>query len=422
MPIKLEDHQLRFNQPNICLPGQNILDDYEPTGEIHPVDEICQKLVRVIGRKGWDLPDIDVAVRTYGDAENPLMTVQSISGGTKGNKWRVNFGRADYANEKWNIVSAANTITIPKQQFDVGGHLYLYAGDDWENDEDLFMNGSKVNSKLKNKKKLYLVYEGQRHQGPIIGKMYHTNDIGREYDPDLSKGELKEITKAEIFKKSIDFLTKIAEDIEKTYPNHVTLPITRLRQLAKIDIVPVPEKMPVLIVSERPDSNPEILVAGNGWRFYNYDIPNNPSDPYPEKLYDGFSYGFASAPYKFTSWHGFNDPRSTDNRIMKVRLNKANDIYVVDEAIYEDLREKFTQAAEAEKRDRFKEAELSEIYGNFAKTLISLKDYQFNYQKPVFLINRPLAGDEAEDITDLVRHPNPENQWDPILDFGPAFE
>ncbi len=430
MPVTFKDNYLRPGSPKLCMPGENPGGNFRPThGVQYPVDDVCKNMVEVIARKGWDIPGIDVTFDTHGDEESPLMQVRTISGGELGNKWRLWFCRPEFTNGRWNITTGISQINTPKQELSVfedgsGPSLELYAGKDWAKDEDRFLTGSKVNSKLNKEPKWYLKYTGQG------SNMVHDNDLGREYEPEKGviasfKGALREdsreytsIPKSRIFGNAKSFLEKVVAEIDAAHPDHEQGPKTRLQELSKIDIVPVPENTPTLIVTEkysRGDNN--ILVAGNGWRLAGWGVRNDPENPFPERAHDGFSYGFAQEPYKSNIGLIGEDPRSSDTRIMRVQLNLANDIFVVDEKLYETTREAFSKVAEAEKRDRFTDAEVNEMTAAMARTMVSLSEYGGNYEKPIYLIGRPLKADEAHDVTEQVRQPNPDDRWNPHLNF-----
>lgn len=428
MPVTFEDNYLRLVEPQLCLPGQKPADGFYLTGRNYPIDETGKSLVEVVARKGWDIPGIDVKFYIYGSAESPLMIVREISGGAPGNKWRVRYGRPEFTNGQYMVTTAVDTVHTPLQEFtvyedDSGPTLYRYAGSDWQNDEDRFMNGPKVNSRLYGEAKTYLKYTGEGHKGRAHDTVVHDNDLEREYDPEPAKGEPTRISKAEMFFVATESLRAAIKKIDAENPDHETDPKTRLRQLSKIDIVPVPQNTPTLIVTEkytRQDSR--VLVAGSGWRLVDLSTRNDPARPFPERAYDGFSYGFAQDPFHSNISSIGEDPRSSDTRIMKVNLNRANDVFVVDEAVYEAARQAFKRVANSENRDCFTGAEVSEMKAAFARTMVPLDKYDGSYLKPIYLIGRPLDSEEAQDVTEEVRQPDPKNTRNPRLNFAPALD
>ncbi len=179
-----------------------------PKSRQFPMDEVCERIVRELEKRNWDVPGITVEHDTYGSGDEKMTLVGKIDGAD----FRLLFGRpqglAPGGRFRFNDVAAVSELTIPGKDLNVyedesGPTLYLYVGNDWEKDRERFMNGPKVNSKLYGEPKTYLEYEGQcgcRQTGSFAGVFHthpdrrppllvHTNDIGREYDRERDEPE-----------------------------------------------------------------------------------------------------------------------------------------------------------------------------------------------------------------------------------------
>lgn len=134
--------------------------------------------------------------------------------------------------------------------------------------------------------------------------------------------------------------------------------IARLRP-----VKPITEfaETPTLYVIEtgKQGQEPWVMVSGKDKKLCPSDVTD-----VPEKAHDYFSFGYINTD---------NEKSDTFARTFEVKLNCANDVYVVDEYA------EYDQA--------------------IAKTLVPLAEYKNNYKNPVYLINRPLLIEEARDIT-----------------------
>ena len=95
-----------------------------------------------------------------------------------------------------------------------------------------------------------------------------------------------------------------------------------------------------------------------------------------------------------------------DNKlIVAVKLRYANQVYVVDNAIYKETRKQIFESIAP--RDRLTGTELGRAYAARAKTIIPIAEYKGGYKEPIILINRELDFDEIawiqeEEIKDKV--------------------
>jgi hypothetical protein len=196
-----------------------------PTSTQFPFDQVAGQIVRELERRNFEVPGITVEFHEYGPYGHTMRTVYSI----KAKDYKIRFGRpqGSVLGGEWNDTAAVNTINIPQKELSVyndesGPRLYLYVGKYWEKDQETFVNGSKFNSKLHKKPRLYLLYKGECHCGknsndPFArlphyhrGKrpplLVHDDDLDREYNPEGD--EPKQFQTAEVMETFRSFLEK----------------------------------------------------------------------------------------------------------------------------------------------------------------------------------------------------------------------
>ena len=197
-----------------------------PTSRQFPFDKVCDIIVRALEERNWQVPDIDVEFHEYGSGAQKFRAVSQI----KSQDFKLWFCRVQRTmpGGRWNDTAAVTEIVIPGKELYVyddesGPDFYLYVGNDWRRDRKKFMNSSKVNSKLNGEPKMYLQYHGgcdcratagaafeavgfltamvtgdaeklarmtHTHQGRRSPLLVHTNDLGREYDPEGDEPKL----------------------------------------------------------------------------------------------------------------------------------------------------------------------------------------------------------------------------------------
>jgi hypothetical protein len=85
-----------------------------------------------------------------------------------------------------------------------------------------------------------------------------------------------------------------------------------------------------------------------------------------------------------------------DNNIISIKLKYANDVYVVDHAVYEITRQQtFKDIAP---RDRMNDDEYDNVLATRGATIIPITEYKGNYRQPIVLIGRELDFDEVDAI------------------------
>lgn len=169
-----------------------------PTSRQFPFDEVCERIVRGLEERNFQVPGIKVTFDEYGTGEAKFRMVKTITG----NDFKLWFCRVQgrLGNGRWNDIAAVTEIVIPMMELHVyedeaGPTLYTYVGKNWKRDREKFMQTSKVNSKLREEPRMYLQYTGGRkkpddpgyqyyHRGRRSPYLVHTNNLGREYDPE----------------------------------------------------------------------------------------------------------------------------------------------------------------------------------------------------------------------------------------------
>jgi hypothetical protein len=187
-----------------------------PTSRQFPMDETCERIVRELEKRGWNVPGIKVEFRDYGPG---YRMVDRLSG----DDFALWFCRVQgRLTPKWNDTAAVTEIQIPRRELHIyndesGPRYYIYVGSDWARDKRGFMSGSKVHSKLDRRPRTYLRYKGDEHQPGTDGYSFtyrgrrptylvHDNDLGREYD--LKSGDPAYFTTATVMQEFDEWLKK----------------------------------------------------------------------------------------------------------------------------------------------------------------------------------------------------------------------
>ena len=422
-----------------------------PKARQFPFDEVCEQIVRALEERNWNVPGITVDFGVYGSGAEKYRTVRTI----KGEDFKLWFCRVQARMGKWNDTAAITEIIIPEKELhvydDESGPTYIvYAGLDWESDKGWFFTSSKVNSKLRGEPRQYLKYKAgcncSRTNGasfPAIGfltaaltddtqataRMHHThsgqrspllihdNDLDREYDPE--EGEIQAYRTEDVFAEFTQWLQR--------------------NVLPRIEAQPIPSEMEILFRKERtafPDTIGPVFCFGEGrdatrvhaGKLNTSDL--EPSDRYalsvsgyrllalnvsndgtvPDVAYDGFKWCGLGEVTEMTAIDALEIPghsKWTDRErfVFKITPNRADDIYVADNAPYETRRDELFK--EIKPRDRLTDTEIAEAERARARTIVPISEYAGGYMQPVVLVGRELEFDEVE----LVSGPWPEYQY-----------
>jgi len=86
-----------------------------------------------------------------------------------------------------------------------------------------------------------------------------------------------------------------------------------------------------------------------------------------------------------------------ENNIVSIKLKYANDVYVADNALFEETRQNLFKAIAP--RERLTDEELDQAIAARGATIIPMTEYKGNYKEPIVLIGRELDFDEIEWIS-----------------------
>lgn len=372
--------------------------------EIPEIDTPVGKLVHALARKNFDVPGITCEFDVLGEQDRPLHQLYRITGGVQGCKWKIELCRNIYRFDGRQVLSEASRINIPGAELELsedGLHCYYpFVGDDWYEEEDAFIDMTKMDARENGDDRLYLRYEYH------IGAFRHTTNQGMEYDRE-DDGPIN-YPAQEIYDKFDGFFEKLMARVEQT-PDVTADPYEAWEKIAVVE----PQQLPAdfkpfyTIAKKTAGIDDGISIAGIVL-YQGHDIlfnctPEMLENPaIPAAFNDGYQFGFPNAPYQSQSGLWGNDAAKKEYGLIKVDLKYANDIYVVDEKPI--LKSYAFLVAEACDQERdLNNEEKGHLHGMLAKTFVPLAKYKNDYECPMFLIGRPLWKDEAADVTDDIR-------------------
>lgn len=388
-----------------------------PKSRQFPFDEVCEKIVRAIEKRNWEVPGLTVEFSTYGSGKAKHIYISNI----RGKDFKLRFCRGQENLGGYNDIAAVSEVTIPKQQICVyedesGPRYYLYVGGDWDKDKDKFIDGIKTHSKLNKEPKMYLMYKGgctiaysYRNQRPPF--LFHDNDISREYMPEGN--EPTEFVLEDKFQEFTDWLDKNVLDYIFTFPEAEVIKFP----FEPEEIIPYNGEWKtifsesdwkfrdrVAIGKKNPEKlEPRFCHASFGYypRLIPLDLACNDKD-IPKLARDGFIWCDTNQSITQESSHYelADDAHSSlyDKLIVAINLKYANHVYVIDNAVFEEIRTQIFESIAP--RDRLTDEELGKVYAARGKTIIPITEYKGDYKQPMVLINRELDFDEISWIQD----------------------
>lgn len=377
-----------------------------PTSRIFPFDAACEQIVRELEARNWNVPGVTVEFNTYGSGEEKYRHVSRI----RSEDFELWFCRSQgrLGDGHWNDIAAVTKLNIPLRELHVyedrsGPTFYLYVGKNWKRDREKFMKSLKVNSKLYNEPRMYLKYSGGH------SFLTHDNDLNREYGP--KPWEPKSLRIHVVMSQFTNYLQRIVLPMIVAHP----VATEKIDHFAEPAPIPYPESIgPLFCFAEPRDAqrinegkkNPEKLLArhrfglhGSGYRL----VPLGDSDGnVPEIAFDGFLWcGIGTVDDKMpigsveVPGHSMG---SFENCLVRVLPNRANGIYVADQAVFDQRRKEIADANPQLKR--FTDADVRDFLSARGRTIIPLSEYKGNYKIPIVLINRELGFDEVEVVSE----------------------
>jgi hypothetical protein len=176
-----------------------------------------------------------------------------------------------------------------------------------------------------------------------------------------------------------------------------------IRRLFHTPSIPAPSDFPVLycwmpsdVVRRRPTGR---VLAGHGYRLV---VDTMPSDRalLPERYFDAFDY--ASTDVNVKADQGTHTVNETSIPV-EVRLKHLNEIYVMDMAARDDVREAISENIRRDGRRQANHEEFCAIQTAAAKTMIPVTEYDGSFRRPVYCIGRHLMEDEARIMAGRVK-------------------
>jgi hypothetical protein len=368
-----------------------------PTSRRFPFDETCERIVRELERRRWQVPGITVKLHTYGTGDWRFRHVETIEGAD----FRLWFcGMQRYLGYDLNDIAAVSELTIPGRELHVyedgsTPSLYVYVGGDWQRDTDRFLHHSKINSRLHRERRWYLHYSGTPYLVP-------DSDLGRDYLPEGA--EPTRYDTAMVFAEFTAWLT-----------DHVLTPILAVPAPdgPADDTAAAPTPFPASIGPlfcfgdrgdlERIRTDPGRLeppdrygLRGDGWRLL--PLGTRHGEPVPDVAYAGFLWcGVGTVdtttPAETLRVAGM-PPSSGQGVLFRVAPNRADGIYVADHGHYEQRRQELAAADPDSKW--FTDEQVADFQCARARTIVPITQYHGGFADPVVLITRDLDRDEIE--------------------------
>jgi hypothetical protein len=415
-----------------------------PFSRQFPFDEVCERIVRELEIRNWQVPGITVKFEHYGTGDQKFRHVSRVMG----KDFKLWFCRKQRTmpGGQYNDIAAINEIVIPRKELHVynseDGPTYItYVGNNWERDRNQFINGLKVNSKLNDQPRTYLRYKGQchcissvrglfnnlphTHPGRRSPLLVHDNDLGREYEPQPGKwnwrkkmrqpGDPVSFSTEKVFLEFKEYLEKVL------LAQIIAHPIsTEKVDVFGITAVPFPQsgiqgeifcfadsKAAERIKEGKRD--PKELqpsdrygLKGGGYRLVPYGVRNDGTIPdiaYEGFLWCGIAPTLVDVPIEDLEVPGHYRWPDCEQYVIRLRPNRANDIYIADHAPYEKRRKELSDAI-TDGRKEFTDPEVDDFKRARGRTIIPITEYKGGFEQPVILIDRELGFDEVEIIGD----------------------
>lgn len=369
-----------------------------PTSRQFPFDEVCEWIVRALAVRNFEVPGISVEIVDYGSGAQKLRYVASIV--SESSDVVIRFGRPQglLPGGTWNDVAAVGQVQFAGRSLrvyqDESGPTYeIYVGNDWKRDRDRW---DAYNAKLHGLPRTCVRYSGSPHYRGRPERLVPVDDY-REYGP--MGDEPRSFDTAEVMEQVREHLQDVVLPAIEAHP---VVEVVR-DVCAEPPPIPFPSGFgPFFAYGEGRDVRrieqgrrcpDELLQAdrygliGGGPRLAHTGIESGPD--LPEVAYDGFLWCGASPkiPGERTRFYA--------DQLVKVTPRDARGVYVADHAIYERLRAERAVAIEGQ-RECFTQEEVNGFIRARACSIVSILDYEGDYEEPLYLINRELSFDEVE--------------------------
>jgi hypothetical protein len=368
------------------------------TSRQFPFDEVCDKIVRELEKRNFNVPDFKIEIDTYGTGERKFRYVRTI----ESTDFRVWFCRSqgllpDSGN---NNIAAPSQINIPGKELSVhedesGPSLYLYVGQNWVADSAEFMKSGKVNSKLRKQPRTYLCYKSKNYK-TRPSTLFHDNDLGREYDP--IGHEPKSLSLNAVFNEFTNFLEK--EVLAVIMAEQV--PSEKISFILPEESIPFPESSFSIFTTCENGDKLRIMqgkkdktqlerrkrygLLPRGVRLLSLSVNNDGT--IPEIAYEGFQWCSLSPKDQVdlsvlkSRFVTYGSRFEKGSSILKINPKMANSIYIADNGKLIEKRDELLKVLEGEKRDTFTDLEVGEFQKARARTIIPINDYKGDIKNP----------------------------------------
>ncbi|CAH1688608.1 conserved hypothetical protein [Hyphomicrobiales bacterium] len=393
MALSIDRDDFPLAQPDFVWPNE---------GNRHPLAHAGARLVQEFARVGWDAPGFNVELAIRGSGRNLHRQVQRISGDLPEGPFVFTFGMHDVDRDGKAVAAGLSEIVIPPgielvtYSDNSGPTAAIYVGRNWKADAKAFIEGFKTNAKLNGQRKSYLRYEAS-HLPRYRGILLHTNDLGREYDPEGA--EPTALALIEIVAKVEAVVDRIIAQLIKLPSAELGGPDAGLSNLLPVTATPAPPDFPKLyawvrdhrlhhLLSEPKGPEDDYALRGGTRLLRLGDRPRAKVDPI---AYEGFIY--ASADPRARREHPMD---SYDQSLpVEIKLSDLTDVYVVDASLYRDARLTAYARALARGKEEITERDIVDAMGAVAKSMVPVTEYTGGFLEPMHLIRRQLTRDEV---------------------------
>lgn len=399
-----------------------------------PFDVTVSLIVREFVRRGLEVPGLSVDLDVYGTGEDRAARISRISGEDFFIQLSRSTGRVP-GDSRLSALCAASEIGMPRATISVyedlsGPSYWRYVGGDWARDRDSFFRGFRVNSRLLGEPRTYLRYVAccscggatyhrvrHRHRNVASDLLVHDDDLGREYE--LGPGDPSELRVADVLAEFDRYLRDVVLPLVSGAP----VPESPRDFLADPPDVPVPDPLPGIgplyclvggdrvdaLQTARRDGVDAVAPAeryGAGPVLRLVSLGSGYDGSFPRVAYQGMVW-CGSIPGEcrprelgFPSRVGYAS--HSERCLVSVRLARANDVYVADDAEYDRARLQIASAMSPTVRS-FTDEQIGEMHRAVARTLVPLSRYQGGYARPIVLVARELDLDEVGELSSATR-------------------
>ncbi len=382
-------------------------------GQQYPFDGICEQIIRELAVRNFNVPGMKIDFHRFGSGRAKCVRVNSI----EGNNFRLWFSRSLGKIGKTGArnSSGASIIIIPGMQLllyspsdGCGPTVYKYAGSNWAEDCESFKSEMFRIDAIPP----YIVYTGKGNKSPgnfWPDRLNLDNDF--DWQNKLSQGHPASLKTDEIFNLARDWLNENVLAAILAQPRAARL----IDQFAPEEPLPVPSRIgPLFTLAESRDCTriikgqkdidllePEDQFALRiGSRFVWLDVPSN-DGAIPAAAYDGSIFCGIGAVDQNSQADDLDIPGffpSMDQKyVVRVNLNRANDVYIANLWPYEMVQRSLF--GKKEKGAHLTNSEVNLCTQASGRTVIPLASYTGGYWLPVILVNRELDLDEIQIVS-----------------------